>query len=82
MHYPVPIHLQAAYADAGYRRGDFPVTERMADEVLSLPMYAELGRPSMERIAAAIISTPGIKRNPVPLSMPTYLSPRAAYDAQ
>lgn len=82
MHYPVPIHLQAAYADAGYRRGDFPVTERMADEVLSLPMYAELGRPSMERIAAAIISTPGIKRNPVPLSMPTYLPPRAAYDAQ
>jgi dTDP-4-amino-4,6-dideoxygalactose transaminase len=82
MHYPVPIHLQGAYADAGYRRGDFPITERMAEEVLSLPMYAELAYTSMERIAAALISTPGIKRNPVPLSVPTYLPPRAVYDAQ
>lgn len=82
MHYPVPIHLQAAYADAGYRRGDFPVTERMADQVLSLPMYAELAFPSMERIAAAIINTPGIKRQPVPLSVQTYLPPRAVFDAQ
>lgn len=82
MHYPVPIHLQAAYADAGYRRGEFPVTEQMADEVLSLPMYAELTYPSMERIAAAVLSTPGIKRSPVPLAIPAYLPPRAVYDAQ
>ena len=41
-HYPVPIHLQPAYQDLGYKRGDFPVTEAYADRILSLPMYAEL----------------------------------------
>ena len=38
IHYPIPPHLQQAYADAGYRRGHFPLAERLADEVLSLPM--------------------------------------------
>jgi dTDP-4-amino-4,6-dideoxygalactose transaminase len=42
IHYPVPIHLQRALSDLGYRPGDLPVTERVAGEVLSLPMYAEL----------------------------------------
>src|SRR5713101_913824 len=42
VHYPVPIHLQEASAFLGYRQGDFPVTERLATEVVSLPMYAEL----------------------------------------
>ena len=42
IHYPIPIHLQPAYRDLGYQRGDFPVTERAADTILSLPMYAEL----------------------------------------
>jgi dTDP-4-amino-4,6-dideoxygalactose transaminase len=42
IHYPVPIHLQPAYRDLGYARGDFPVTERYAEKILSLPMYAEL----------------------------------------
>jgi dTDP-4-amino-4,6-dideoxygalactose transaminase len=82
MHYPVPIHMQAAYADAGYRRGDFPITEKLADEILSLPMYAELTYCSMERIAAAVMSTPGIKRSPVSLVAPGYVPSRAAYDTQ
>ena len=56
IHYPTPIHLQPAYADAGYRRGDFPVSERLSSEILSLPMYAELTPELMRRVAEAIMS--------------------------
>lgn len=42
IHYPIPIHLQQAYKELGYQRGDFPITERYADQIVSLPMYAEL----------------------------------------
>lgn len=42
IHYPVPIHLQRAFQSLGYRAGDLPVTEQVAGEILSLPMYAEL----------------------------------------
>ena len=42
MHYPIPLHLQPAYKDLGYREGDFPVSEQVAGRVLSLPMYPEL----------------------------------------
>jgi dTDP-4-amino-4,6-dideoxygalactose transaminase len=42
IHYPIPVHLQIAYADLGYRLGDLPVTEAVADQFLSLPIYAEL----------------------------------------
>jgi dTDP-4-amino-4,6-dideoxygalactose transaminase len=40
IHYPVPPHLQKAYAEFGYQRGSFPISEKLADEVLSLPMSA------------------------------------------
>lgn len=66
MHYPTPIHLQAAYADAGYHKGEFPITERLAHEVLSLPMYAELDASSLERTVAAVRSTPQQKHLPPP----------------
>ena len=39
IHYPIPPHLQKAYAYLGYKEGDFPIAERYAKEVLSLPMY-------------------------------------------
>jgi dTDP-4-amino-4,6-dideoxygalactose transaminase len=52
VHYPIPVHLQPAYADLGYSRGDFPVTERAASEVLSLPMFPELTDEQIESIAS------------------------------
>jgi dTDP-4-amino-4,6-dideoxygalactose transaminase len=54
IHYPVPIHLQEAYHDLGYRRGDFPVAEACADEILSLPMYPELWEDEVREIARLI----------------------------
>jgi len=54
VHYPVPIHLQEASAFLGYRHGDFPVTERLAAEVVSLPMYAELTDTQVDTVAAAV----------------------------
>lgn len=42
IHYPIPIHLQAAYKDHNWKQGDFPVAEKLSKEVLSLPMFAEL----------------------------------------
>jgi len=51
IHYPIPIHLQPAYRDLGYRPGDFPVTEECARRILSLPMYAELTPEIVNRVA-------------------------------
>ena len=54
LHYPVPLHLQNAYREAGYKKGDFPVTEKAADEILSLPMFPGLTREQQEYIAETI----------------------------
>jgi dTDP-4-amino-4,6-dideoxygalactose transaminase len=54
IHYPVPIHMQEAANFLGYRKGDLPVTERVADEVLSLPIYAELTDAMAERVASEV----------------------------
>lgn len=50
IHYPVPIHLQTAYAALGYKAGDFPEAERQAQRVLSLPMYPELTHEQIVRV--------------------------------
>jgi len=54
VHYPIPIHLQPAYASLGYKRGDLPVTEALAERVLSMPMFPELSDEQLDRVAAAI----------------------------
>jgi dTDP-4-amino-4,6-dideoxygalactose transaminase len=54
LHYPRPCHLQPAAAELGYQAGDFLVTERLAGEILSLPMYAEITRGQVAEVAAAI----------------------------
>ena len=54
IHYPVPIHMQEAANFLGYRKGDLPVTEKVADEVLSLPIYAELTDAMADRVASEV----------------------------
>lgn len=54
IHYPLPSHLQPAFDDLQYEPGELPVTERLAETVLSLPCYPELTRAEAERVAQAI----------------------------
>ena len=56
IHYPVPIHLQPAYKNLGYKRGSFPVTEQYAQRILSLPMYAELTPELIEYVSKTILT--------------------------
>jgi dTDP-4-amino-4,6-dideoxygalactose transaminase len=53
VHYPIPVHLQPAYRDLGYSEGSFPVSEGVASEVLSLPIYPELTDDQVDTIAGA-----------------------------
>jgi len=54
LHYPIPVHLQPAHADLGYRLGNFPHAERAAAEVLSLPLYPELTVEQIDHVASAV----------------------------
>jgi dTDP-4-amino-4,6-dideoxygalactose transaminase len=54
IHYPIPIHLQPAYASLGHKQGDFPESERQSNRVLSLPMFAELTDEQIHTVADAI----------------------------
>ena len=56
IHYPTPVHLLPAYADLGYKVGAFPHSERAANDVLSLPMYAELTAAMQEEVAEVLIN--------------------------
>jgi len=54
IHYPIPVHLQPAYANLGYKQGEFPETEAAAAEVLSLPMYAELTDTLQDQVVEGV----------------------------
>lgn len=54
IHYPIPVHLLPAFADLGYKAGQFPHSEKAANEVLSLPMFPELTQAQCEEVARAV----------------------------
>jgi dTDP-4-amino-4,6-dideoxygalactose transaminase len=54
IHYPIPLHLQKAYETFGFKKGDFPVTEKVASEILSLPMYPHLQAAAQSRVVQKI----------------------------
>ncbi len=49
IHYPIPLHLQKAYQYLNYKKGDFPVTERVAMEIVSLPMFPQMSRSQQDQ---------------------------------
>ena len=55
VYYPFPLHLQNAYRFLGYKEGDFPVTEKLCREVISLPMYPELDQEQMDHISTGVL---------------------------
>lgn len=77
IHYPVPVHLQPFYADKGFCRGQFPVTEQLCEEVMSLPMFPEMTTEQVRYVAASIVGflekerlTDVTGATPVPVEIP------------
>ena len=56
IHYPIPVHLQEAYKDEGYTKGDLPISEKISDEILSLPMYPHLEKDKIEYVCKQLKS--------------------------
>ncbi len=63
LHYPVPLHLQKAYEHLGYKKGDFPVAEQVAEKLLSLPIYPEMTEAQVEYVADSIKSFYTLSKN-------------------
>jgi dTDP-4-amino-4,6-dideoxygalactose transaminase len=55
IHYPIPLHLQEAYRTLGYQEGDFPITEKVAKEIVSLPMYPQLREDQQSRVVDEVM---------------------------
>lgn len=55
IYYPVPLHMQKAYLDPRYKAGDFPVTEALSDQVISLPMHTELDEEQLSHITSSLL---------------------------
>ena len=56
IHYPIPLHLQKAYVSMNYRNGDFPVTERVASQIVSLPMFPTLSEQQLRKVVNEVLS--------------------------
>jgi len=56
IHYPIPLHLQKAYGTLNYRMGDFPVAEKAAAEIVSLPMFPQLTAEQQARVVEEVVS--------------------------
>jgi len=54
IHYPIPVHLQPAFGYLDYRKGDFPITEKLSDEILSLPIYPEMRQEQVEFVCEKV----------------------------
>ena len=61
IHYPIPLHQQKAYQSLGYKTGDFPVTERVAREIVSLPMFPQLTNSQQDEVVTAVKEFVGAK---------------------
>jgi dTDP-4-amino-4,6-dideoxygalactose transaminase len=55
LHYPIPLHLQQGYLNLGYRAGDFPITEKLSGEILSLPLFPQLKRDQQKRVVDVLL---------------------------
>ena len=66
IHYPTPVHLQPAYMELGYGRGSFPVSERCADQFVSLPMFPQLTSVQIDRVVNAVreFAVAGVRPSP------------------
>src|ERR1035441_10135894 len=56
IHYPIPLHLQKAYASLKYCQGDFPIAERAATEIISLPMFPQLTSSQQSRVVEEVLA--------------------------
>jgi dTDP-4-amino-4,6-dideoxygalactose transaminase len=57
IHYPIPLHLQEVYRELGYKRGDFPVAEKVAKEIVSLPMYPHLKKDDIRKVVQVLLNS-------------------------
>ncbi|RLS53581.1 MAG: DegT/DnrJ/EryC1/StrS family aminotransferase [Planctomycetota bacterium] len=70
VYYPVPLHLQKCFAALGYQPGQFPESERACQEVLALPIYAELGEERQNRVIDSVARAFGVAAEPKVISLP------------
>jgi dTDP-4-amino-4,6-dideoxygalactose transaminase len=64
IHYPIPLHLQRAYESLGYKKGSFPVSERVSETIVSLPMFPQLVKEQQKRVAERIVQFLSIQAAP------------------